>query len=120
MLPDYKSSRTEATLWVFAVIQFGLSFLDNSLEASIKKSIPDNTNSWIIMEYQGYRMILKYQDSKMYFYPYADVEEDWDFWKLNKKRCIEFKGLTLSAIAGYLKQIPAIKDKELNVHSLNS
>lgn len=73
--------------------------------------IPDNTDSWIILEYQGYRMILKYKDRKMYFYPYADMDEDLDVWKLNKKRCIEFKRLTLSAIAEYLKQIPAIKEK---------
>ena len=74
--------------------------------------IPDNNDSWIILEYQGYRMILKYKDGKMYFYPYADEEEDIDIWKLNKKRCIEFKRLNLSAIAEYLKQIPAIKEKE--------
>lgn len=86
----------------------------------VKAYVPDDTDYWIILEYQGYRMILKYKDSKMYFYPYADEEEDWNVWKLNKKRCIEFKGLTLSAIAEYLKQIPAIKEKEIDVHSLNS
>ena len=86
----------------------------------VKAYVPDDTDYWIILEYQGFRMILKYKDSKMYFYPYADEEEDWNVWKLNIKRCIEFKGLTLSAIAEYLKQIPAIKEKEIDVHSLNS
>lgn len=74
--------------------------------------IPDNTDSWIVLEYQGYRMILKYKDGKMYFYPNADAEEDFDIWNRSTKRCIEFKRLTLSAIAEYLKQIPAIKEKE--------
>ena len=74
--------------------------------------IPDNSDSWIVLEYQGYRMILKYKDGKMYFYPNADAEEDFDIWNRSTKRCIEFKRLTLSAIAEYLKQIPAIKEKE--------
>ena len=74
--------------------------------------IPDNTDSWIVLEYQGYRMILKYKDGKMYFYPNADAEEDFDIWNRSTKRCIEFKRLTLSAIAEYLKQVPAIKEKE--------
>ena len=74
--------------------------------------IPDNTDSWIVLEYQGYRMILKYKDGKMYFYPNADAEEDFDIWNPSTKRCIELKRLTLSAIAEYLKQVPAIKEKE--------
>ena len=74
--------------------------------------IPDNSDSWIVLEYQGYRMILKYKDGKMYFYPNADAEEDFDIWNRSTKRCIELKRLTLSAIAEYLKQVPAIKEKE--------
>ena len=74
--------------------------------------IPDNSDSWIVLEYQGYRMILKYKDGKMYFYPNADAEEDFDIWNRSTKRFIELKRLTLSAIAEYLKQVPAIKEKE--------
>ena len=96
------------------------AYLDQVGLQDVKAYVPDDTDYWIILEYQGFRMILKYKDSKMYFYPYADEEEDWNVWKLNIKRCIEFKGLTLSAIAEYLKQIPAIKEKEIDVHSLNS
>ena len=89
-----------------------LAYLDQVGLQDAKAYVPDESSSWIVMEYQGCRMILKYKDGKMYFYPYPDEEEDWDIWKLNKKRCIEFKRLTLSAIAEYLKQIPAIKEKE--------
>ena len=87
------------------------SYLNQVGLHDVNAFIPDNTDSWIILEYQGYRMILKYEDGKMYFYPFAD-EEDLDIWKLNTKRCIEFKRLTLSAITEYLKQIPAINEKE--------
>ena len=88
------------------------AYLDQVGLQDAKAYVPDESSSWIVMEYQGCRMILKYQDGKMYFYPYPDEEEDWNVWELNKKRCIEFKGLTLSAIAEYLKQVPAIKEKE--------
>jgi hypothetical protein len=88
------------------------AYLDQVGLQDAKAYVPDESSSWIVMEYQGCRMILKYKDGKMYFYPYADEEEDWNVWELNKKRCIEFKGLTLSAIAEYLKQVPAIKEKE--------
>ena len=89
-----------------------LAYLDQVGLHDVKAFIPDNTDSWIVLEYQGYRMILKYKDGKMYFYPNADAEEDFDIWNRSTKRCIEFKRLTLSAIAEYLKQIPAIKEKE--------
>ena len=88
------------------------AYLDQVGLQDAKAYVPDESSSWIVMEYQGCRMILKYKDGKMYFYPYPDEEEDWNVWKLDKKRCIEFKGLTLSAIAEYLKQVPAIKEKE--------
>ena len=89
-----------------------LAYLDQVGLHDVKAFIPDNTDSWIVLEYQGYRMILKYKDGKMYFYPNADAEEDFDIWNRSTKRCIEFKRLTLSAIAEYLKQVPAIKEKE--------
>ena len=88
------------------------AYLDQVGLQDAKAYVPDESSSWIVMEYQGCRMILKYKDGKMYFYPYPDEEEDWNVWEFNKKRCIEFKGLTLSAIAEYLKQVPAIKEKE--------
>ena len=88
------------------------AYLDQVGLQDVNAFIPDNTDSWIVLEYQGYRMILKYKDGKMFFYPNADAEEDFDIWNRSTKRCIEFKRLTLSAIADYLKQVPAIKEKE--------
>ena len=84
------------------------TYLDQVGLQEVKTYVLDNHYDWIFMEYQECRMILKYNDSKMYFYPYANLEEDMDGWTLNKKRCIEFKGLTLSAIAEYLKLMPKL------------
>lgn len=89
-----------------------LAYLDQVGLHDVKAFVSDLSNDWIVLEYQGYRMILKYRDGKMYFYPNADDDEDFDIWNRSTKRCIEFKRLTLSAIAEYLKQIPAIKEKE--------
>lgn len=88
------------------------SCLDQAGLHDVKAFVSDLSSDWIVLEYQGYRMILKYRDGKMYFYPNADDDEDFDIWNRSTKRCIEFKRLTLSAIAEYLKQIPAIKEKE--------
>lgn len=89
-----------------------LAYLDQVGLHDVKAFVSDLSSDWIVLEYQGYRMILKYRDGKMYFYPSADDDEDFDIWNRSTKRCIEFKRLTLSAIAEYLKQIPAIKEKE--------
>ncbi|MBR4560718.1 MAG: hypothetical protein IKO23_02230 [Bacteroidales bacterium] len=89
-----------------------LAYLDQVGLHDVKAFVSDLSSDWIVLEYQGYRMILKYRDGKMYFYPNADDNEDFDIWNRSTKRCIEFKRLTLSAIAEYLKQIPAIKEKE--------
>jgi hypothetical protein len=86
------------------------SYLDQVGLQEVNAYVLDNHYDWIIMEYQECRMILKNknEDSKMYFYPYANLEEDMDSWTLNKKRSIEFKGLTLSAIAEYIKLAPKL------------
>ena len=89
-----------------------LAYLDQVGLHDVKAFVSDLSSDWIVLEYQGYRMILKYRDGKMYFYPNADDDEDFDIWNRSTKRCIEFKRLTLSAIAEYLKQIPVIKEKE--------
>ena len=89
-----------------------LAYLDQVGLHDVKAFVSDLSSDWIVLEYQGYRMILKYRDGKMYFYPNADDDEDFDIWNRSTKRCIEFKRLTLSAIAEYLKQVPAIKEKE--------
>ena len=87
------------------------AYLDQVGLHDVKAFVSDLSSDWIVLEYQGCRMILKYRDGKMYFYPNADDDEDFDIWNRSTKRCIEFKRLTLSAIAEYLKQIPAIKEK---------
>ena len=89
-----------------------LAYLDQVGLHDVKAFVSDLSSDWIVLEYQGYRMILKYRDGKMYFYPNADDDEDFDIWNRSTKRCIELKRLTLSAIAEYLKQVPAIKEKE--------
>ena len=67
---------------------------------------PSASDNWIVMEYKGCRSLLKDKDRHMLFYPNADREVDFDIWEDDNKRCIEFKRLTISAIAEYLKQMP--------------
>lgn len=77
----------------------------------VKSYIPSCNENWIIMECQGYRTILKYNNYKMYFYPYADEEDLQNQLHCNSKRSIELKRFTLSAIAEYLKQVPTISPR---------
>lgn len=73
---------------------------------------PSTSDNWIEMEYRGCRSLLKYKDRHLFFYPHADREVDFDKWKVDNKRCIEFKRLTISAIAEYLMQMPDLWQTE--------
>lgn len=63
--------------------------------------IPTDSFNCIAMEYQGCRALLKNLNHKMWFYPFVNPE-----WSVNSEQSIEFKRLTISAIAEYLKQMP--------------
>ena len=69
--------------------------------------IPTDSFNCIAMEYQGCRALLKNLNHKMWFYPFVNPE-----WSVNSEQSIEFKRLTISAIAEYLKQMPKLWQTE--------
>ena len=75
-------------------------FNSNGLQ-KVHAYIPSDSFHCIAMEYQGCRALLKYLNHKMWFYPFVNPE-----WSVNSEQSVEFKRLTISAIAEYLKQMP--------------
>ena len=75
-------------------------FSSNGLQ-EVHAYIPSDSFHCIAMEYQGCRALLKYLNHKMWFYPFVNPE-----WSVDSEQSIEFKRLTISAIAEYLKQMP--------------
>lgn len=84
------------------------SYLDSQGLQEVKAYVPTDSNKQFIMEYQGYRMILKrgYSPDAFIVYPFAD--EDRFIESNNDKQHVTLRLLTLSAIAEYLKQVPTI------------
>ena len=82
------------------------SYLDSQGLQEVKAYIPENNYMQCIMEYQGYRMIIKrdYSPDAFIIYPFAD--EDRFIESNNDKQHITLRVLTLSAIAEYLKLVP--------------
>jgi hypothetical protein len=75
-------------------------FNSNGLQ-EVHAYIPSDSFNCIAVEYQGCRALLKNLNHKMWFYPFVNHE-----WSVNSEQSIEFKRLTISAIAEYLKQMP--------------
>ena len=75
-------------------------FNSNGLQ-EVHAYIPSDSFNCIAVEYQGCRALLKNLNHKMWFYPFVNPE-----WSVNSEQSIEFKRLTISAIAEYLKQMP--------------
>ena len=76
-------------------------FNSNGLQ-EVHAYIPSDSFNCIAVEYQGCRALLKNLNHKMWFYPFVESSE----WSVNNEQSIEFKRLTISAIAEYLKQMP--------------
>lgn len=76
-------------------------FNSNGLQG-VHAYIPSDSFHCIAVEYQGCRAMLKYLNHKMWFYPFVESSE----WSVNNEQSIEFKRLTISTIAEYLKQMP--------------
>lgn len=87
------------------------SYLDRQGLQEVKAYIPAYSSKQCIMEYQGYRMIIKrdYSPDAFIVYPFAD--EDRFIESNNDKQHITLRLLTLSAIAEYLKQMPTISPR---------
>lgn len=74
---------------------------------------PFDAGNWIEMDYKGHRALLVYVSPYLFFNPHIKSDcrskNDYDdlvFKKIDKGQWIEFKRLTISAIAEYLKQMP--------------
>ena len=82
------------------------SYLDSQGLQEVKAYIPAYSFKQCIMEYQGYRMIIKrdYSPDAFIVYPFAD--EDRFLESNNDKQHVTLRVLTLSAIAEYLKLLP--------------
>ena len=76
-------------------------FNSNGLQ-EVHAYIPSDSFNCIAVEYQGCRALLKNLNHKMWFYSLVESSE----WSVNNEQSIEFKRLTISAIAEYLKQMP--------------
>lgn len=87
------------------------SYLDSQGLQEVKAYIPAYSSKQCIMEYQGYRMIIKrdYSPDAFIVYPFAD--EDRFIESNSDKQHITLRVLTLSAIAEYLKQVPTISPR---------
>jgi len=81
----------------------------------VKVFHPFDAGNWIEMNYKGHRALLVDKMNHMFFCPHIDsscrCEDDYDYLvynKTNKEQWIEFKRLTISAIAEYIKQMPKL------------
>ena len=91
----------------------GLIQYFSGIGLAVKAFHPFDAGNWIEMDYKGHRALLVYASHHLFFNPhiefYCRSEEDYDdlvFNKTNKVIWIEFKRLTISAIAAFLKQMP--------------
>ena len=92
----------------------GLIQYFSGIGLAVKAFHPFDAGNWIEMDYKGHRALLVYASHNLFFNPHIDFscrsEDDYDDLiynnKTNKEHWIEFKRLTISAIAAYLKQMP--------------
>lgn len=82
------------------------SYLDRQGLQEVKAYIPAYSFEQCIMEYQGYRMIIKRDCSPDAFIVYPFADEDRFLESNNDKQHVTLRVLTLSAIAEYLKLLP--------------
>ena len=87
------------------------SYLDNHGLKEVRAFIPAHSNEQVVIEHKGYRILIKrsWWPDGFAFYPFAF---DDSFFESSEDRLhIDITPLTLSAIAEYLKQMPAINER---------
>jgi hypothetical protein len=87
------------------------SFLDSHGLKETKAFIPAQSYKQAVVEYKGYRVLIKRDmwTERFVLYPYAFDDK---FLESDDNRLhLEMPKLTLSAIAEYLKQMPAINER---------
>ena len=72
----------------------------------------------LVLEYKGCRVVLWEWNKDTYFCPYAGTDEDFSEESAPGCRFLRFRRLTLSAIAEYLLQMPAVCEKARAVKSI--
>lgn len=87
------------------------SYLDSHGLKETKAFIPAQSYKQVVVEYKGYRVLIKRDmwTERFVLYPYAFDDK---FLESDENRLhLEMPKLTLSAIAEYLKQMPAINER---------
>ncbi|MCR5316222.1 MAG: hypothetical protein K6E52_10030 [Bacteroidaceae bacterium] len=86
-------------------------YLDNHGLKETKAFIPANSYKQVVIEYKGYRVLIKRDmwTERFVLYPYAF--DDKFLESDNNRLHLEMPKLTLNAIAEYLKQMPAINER---------
>lgn len=86
-------------------------YLDNHGLKEVRAFIPAHSYKQAVVEYKGYRVLIKRDmwTERFVLYPYAFDDK---FLESDDNRLhLEMPKLTLSAIAEYLKQMPAINER---------
>ncbi len=86
------------------------SYLDSHGLKEVRAFVPAHSYEQVVIEHKGYRVLIKrYWPDRFAIYPYAfdDKLLETDENRLH----LEMPKLTLSAIAEYLKQMPAINER---------
>ena len=86
-------------------------YLDNHGLKEVRAFIPAHSYKQVVIEHKGYRVLIKYNmwPESFVLYPYAF--DDKFLESDNNRLHLEMPKLTLSAIAEYLKQMPAINER---------
>ena len=86
-------------------------YLDNHGLKEVRAFIPAHSYKQAVVEYKGYRVLIKRDmwTERFVLYPYAF--DDKFLESDNNRLHLEMPKLTLSAIAEYLKQMPAINER---------
>ena len=87
------------------------SYLDNHGLKETKAFIPANSYKQVVIEHKGFRVLIKREmwPESFVLYPYAF--DDKFLESDNNRLHLEMTTLTLSAIAEYLKQMPAVNER---------
>ena len=86
-------------------------YLDCHGLKEVRAFIPAHSNKQVVIEHKGYRVLIKHNmwPESFLLYPYAF--DDKFLESDNNRLHLEIPKLTLSAIAEYLKQMPAINER---------
>ena len=90
------------------------SYLDGHGLKEVRAFVPAHSYEQVVIEHKGYRVLIKrYWPDRFAIYPYAFDDK---FLETDENRLhLEMTSLTLSAIAEYLKLMPAINERMAKV-----